>query len=300
MSFEQVHTLVQTFDIWGHKIHITAEELKKVAENAFKAIENADRLEKKVQSAEAEFAKLNAQLEKQGAHAEQGKLGQSFTGVTVLPGTPGLAPGEIFSVEQINRLGQRIFDTGPGEKYAKTLADLSSRIEKLMGPDNYIAKLLEIEIPYLRKGARSADEATALVQSVLIPFMAAFQRELANPTTPPEMRSMLQELIHLAQSCSGYERDQFENARRQADERKRQDEIRDLLNTDRHGMTKAQLEELDKKLKDLQQTSKKVSEGVDHIQQRTMSPDITSMKEYIELFSQDMERNLIATLGVSH
>jgi predicted nucleic acid-binding Zn-ribbon protein len=195
-------SLIQTFKL-------TSAELKKVAEAQNKVLENGEKAKRKTKEdteeiltdwQKAQKAAEDYNKKHTGSHMEVGKLGESFTGVTVLEGTLGLTPGELFTPEQINQLGQRIAALGPGEKYAKQLDDLSRRIEKIMGPDNYIAKLLEIEIPYLRKGARSADEATALVQSVLIPFMAAFQRELANPTTPPEMRMLLIELMNLAQS----------------------------------------------------------------------------------------------------
>ena len=83
---------------------------------------------------------------------------------------------------------------------AAQLQDLIDRVTKLMGPDNYIAQFLEKEIPYLKTGARSAQEATSLIQNVLLSYFAGFQKELADPNTPPEMRKLIEELKQLAVS----------------------------------------------------------------------------------------------------
>lgn len=148
--------------------------------------ESLKRLEREAQTSEAALAKLNQQLATAGAHAEHG--------------SPGLAPGEQFTPEQLNLGGPRVNPASGGVQMAAQLQDLIDRVTKLMGPDNYVAQFLEKEIPYLKTGARSAAEATSLIQNVLLSYFAGFQKELADPNTPPEVRKLIEELKQLALS----------------------------------------------------------------------------------------------------
>jgi len=280
MGFEKVRLSTAAMSDLSRTVGLTADQLKKVAQESFKAIEQADKLEKKIASAASELAKLNAQLEKQGAHAEAGKLGESFTGVTVLEGHEGAAPGVLLTPEQT---GRRVLPGSGGEQMAKALDDLSKRIEKLLGPDNFLAKILQVEIPYLKQGAHSADEASAFLQNQLLSWMAGLQQELANPRTPPEERNLILELIHLGQTGNLYMKDLGDKITGLTEAQKSQNATLDRIAARQEAANKFAAE---------------VGKSVKQIEQQVVQGGHT--ENSIQMFSDHLEQITTGGLGVGH
>jgi chemotaxis regulatin CheY-phosphate phosphatase CheZ len=207
-----------------------------------------------------------------GSHMEVGKLGESFTGVTVLEGRQWLPWGELTKPEQ--QAGR--VDPTKSEAYTKFLQDLTDQMKKVMGPDNYLAQLFEKEIPYLKVGARSAEEVQAFIQSVLMNFMAGLQREMAEPKTPREVRDLLNQLLHLAVTGNALVGGMGEAAKKTVDEVKRLSDMQDKAN----------------------KFAENIGKGVERIEHSVTTGEATT--NTIDLFSRDLERHVIAQLRSGH
>ena len=118
-------------------------------------------------------------------------------GVSASTGRPGLF-GETYTPEQLNRPGRR-FDPegGGGNAFAAVLEDFADRIEKVFGADNWFAKVIRLEIPYLTSGAKSVFEVRKFLESAFIPFLYGLQNEIMSPQASAEMRELDNEIIRL-------------------------------------------------------------------------------------------------------
>lgn len=123
---------------------------------------------------------------------------------TTSEGRPGPPWGEFWTPEETLRTRPGgAADLGSSNAFADRLQALADQIKDAFGEGSYFAAVMEMEIPFLRIGARSEAEANLFIQSFAPFFLPGLQRALMDPTISNAARNIIQEAINTVLTGTG-------------------------------------------------------------------------------------------------
>lgn len=130
--------------------------------------------------------------------------GMSTGPATAMEGYQWLPWGELGTPERtlLNRreLGVSPVNMQEANDFADKLEAAAKRFNAGFPNSYFTAIVLEMEIPYLRIGARSAAEAKNYIRGLGSSFLSGFIASLTSPTMPPDLRALTSEAISILQT----------------------------------------------------------------------------------------------------